>query len=165
MDALSGVSGQPHNIQSTPQSTPAVRTETAGEAPAAEQAAKEHPQRAAEFRHEPTESPGQYWLEPTAEGPAVRFEPPTAAGGAQDADRATDSDREAAGRTRCSTDAVDREIAALHRQVSRLEQQLMHAGPDQEEGLQKDLDAAKRELAYKDNDAYRRQHAVFTDLQ
>ncbi len=63
----------------------------------------------------------------------------------------------------CSTDKVDREIARLRQKQQQLQQKLNQTeDPQQQEALQKQLDAVARELQQKDNDAYRRQHAEFS---
>ncbi len=62
----------------------------------------------------------------------------------------------------CSTDRVDREIEQLKKRKEQLEQQLRTAAPEQAEAIQRKLDQVNRELARKDTDAYRRQHAVFS---
>lgn len=63
----------------------------------------------------------------------------------------------------CNTDKVDREIEKLKKKKSELERQL---GSETDEGRIKDLEnelaQVERELSQKDNDAYRRQHAVYT---
>ena len=62
----------------------------------------------------------------------------------------------------CSTDRVDREIEQLKKRKEQLEQQLRSAAPEQAETIQRKLDQVNRELARKDNDSYRLQHAVFS---
>ncbi len=64
--------------------------------------------------------------------------------------------------TTCNTDAVDREIEQLKKRQEELEQQLRAAAPEQAEALRQQLDQVEREVAQKDNDSYRRQHAVFS---
>lgn len=64
--------------------------------------------------------------------------------------------------TTCNTDMVDREIEQLKQQQEQLEQQLRAAAPEQADALQQQLSQVERELAQKDNDSYRRQHAVFS---
>ena len=60
------------------------------------------------------------------------------------------------------TGAVDRELESLRKEREQLEQQLRTAAPEQAEAVRRQLDQVTRELAQKDNDAYRRQHAVFS---
>lgn len=64
--------------------------------------------------------------------------------------------------TTCNTDAVDQEIEQLKQQQERLEEQLRAAAPEQAEAIRQQLDQVEREVAQKDNDSYRRQHAVFS---
>lgn len=64
--------------------------------------------------------------------------------------------------TVCDTGAVDRELESLRKEREQLEQQLRTAAPEQAEAIRQQLDQVTRELAQKDNDAYRRQHAVFS---
>ena len=64
--------------------------------------------------------------------------------------------------TTCDTGKVDRELENLRKRQEELTQQLRAAAPEQAEELQRQLDQVNRELAQKDNDAYRRQHAVFS---
>jgi len=65
----------------------------------------------------------------------------------------------------CNTDKVDREIEKLKKQQQELEQRL---GTETDEAKIKDLEhqlaQVERELKQKDNDTYRRQHAVYTQL-
>lgn len=64
--------------------------------------------------------------------------------------------------TVCDTGRVDKELENLRKKQEDLTQQLRSASPEQAEDLQRQLDQVSRELAQKDNDAYRRQHAVFS---
>lgn len=145
----------------------------------------------AEFRHEEPQSAGRYWVEPSEHGPAARFDPPTGetpdAGGepveaASEVPGPARSSVESAARpdekpevaedkptepnlTRCSTDKVDGEIDNLRQKAAALKQQLNgETAEARQSELERQLDAVTRELAQKDNDAYRRQHAQFTDL-
>lgn len=65
----------------------------------------------------------------------------------------------------CNTDQVDREIKQLKKKQQELEQRL---GTETDEAKTKDLERqlaqVERELKQKDNDAYRKQHASFTQL-
>lgn len=63
-----------------------------------------------------------------------------------------------------NTDAVDREIEKLKKKKQQLEQQIRKASGDEEKTkeLEKKLAQVESELAQKDNDTYRRQHAVVT---
>lgn len=62
--------------------------------------------------------------------------------------------------TTCNTDAVDRELEMLRAKAQKLEQAARGAGADNE--TKTELADVERELAMKDNDAYRRAHARFT---
>lgn len=64
--------------------------------------------------------------------------------------------------TTCDTGEVDRELENLRKRQEDLTQQLRSAAPEQAEAIQRRLDQVSRELARKDNDSYRRQHAVFS---
>lgn len=61
-----------------------------------------------------------------------------------------------------NTDAVDREIKKLREKKEQLEQQIKAASDDPEKTreLERKLADVEMELNQKDNDAYRRQHAV-----
>ena len=63
-----------------------------------------------------------------------------------------------------NTDAVDREIEKLKKKKQQLEQQIRKASGDEEKTkeLEEKLAQVESELAQKDNDTYRRQHAVVT---
>lgn len=62
-----------------------------------------------------------------------------------------------------STDAVDREIQALKRKREELVRQIStETDEGKRKGLEQKLAQVERELAQKDNDAYRRQHTVFS---
>lgn len=170
----------------------AQQAETAAKLPAPEQPeqSKEGPAPAAQFLHEEPESPGRYWIERSDQGVAVRFDPPTQpetadAAGSTESSRAAEPPAESTKQPkppapehdepsgepeepegmRCSTDRVDKEIQAVRARAAALAQQLSAAKDDAERAdIQRELDAANRELAQKDNDAYRRQHAQFTAL-
>ena len=63
----------------------------------------------------------------------------------------------------CNTDKVDREIEKLKKRKAELEQQI-HSETDEgkRKNLEKERAQIERELSQKDNDAYRRRHAVYT---
>ncbi|MDE7478421.1 MAG: hypothetical protein K2M91_10805 [Lachnospiraceae bacterium] len=63
-----------------------------------------------------------------------------------------------------NTDQVDKEIKNLKEEKKQLEQQLKAASADEEKtkNLEKKLAQVEAELSQKDNDTYRRQHAVVT---
>lgn len=64
--------------------------------------------------------------------------------------------------TTANTDKVDRELEQLKKQQEQLEKQLRTAEPEQAETIRQQLNQVQRELAQKANDAYRRQHTVFS---
>lgn len=62
-----------------------------------------------------------------------------------------------------NTDEVDRELESLKEKQRQLETQIKSADNDKKaEQLRKQLAAVQRELALKDNDAYRRSRTVFS---
>ena len=69
----------------------------------------------------------------------------------------------ARGKEKCTTDTdqVDREIKQLREKKKQLEQQLERAAGDEKKcrELEKQLAQINDQLAHKDNDTYRRQHA------
>ena len=106
---------------------------------------------------EKQEPSGRYWLGPDEDGrPKVYFDDP---------ERTDDEPSDARKAERCtgSTDQVDREIERLKKRKETLEQQIS-AQTDEAKirELERKLAQAERELAQKDNDAYRRQHTVFS---
>ena len=63
----------------------------------------------------------------------------------------------------CNTDKVDREIENLTKQKQELEQQINRETDESKmEDLKAKLAQIEKELSQKDNDTYRRQHAVYT---
>ncbi len=63
----------------------------------------------------------------------------------------------------CNTDAVDREIEKLKSKQQDLNQQLQSETDETKRNLlEKKMAQIERELSQKDNDAYRKQHAVYT---
>ena len=98
--------------------------------------------------------------------PKVMYDDPKKADGAdkkrqpKSADSPEDDTEEVTG----NTDAVDREIEKLKKQKQQLEQQIRAASGDEEKTkeLEKKLAQVESELSQKDNDTYRRQHAVIT---
>ena len=106
---------------------------------------------------EKQEPSGRYWLGRDGDGrPKVCFDDPERVDGKPSGARKTD---------RCtgSTDQVDREIERLRRKKETLERQISARTDEAEiERLERKLAQVERELAQKDNDAYRRQHTVFS---
>ncbi len=66
-----------------------------------------------------------------------------------------------------NTDAVDREIRKLKEERQELEQRIRSASGDEKKvrELEKKLAQVEQELSQKDNDAYRRQHTVFSQTK
>ncbi|MDE6132938.1 MAG: hypothetical protein K2G04_06155 [Oscillospiraceae bacterium] len=62
----------------------------------------------------------------------------------------------------CDTDRVDGEIKRLREKQEQLEQKLRAAEGENAERIRKQLESVSAELAMKDNDAYRRQNAIFS---
>ncbi len=128
---------------------------------------------------EKQEPSGRYWLGQDEDGqPKVYFDAPErAADGPEQRDGLPDAggpgknkgadERKASGdkAEKCTgnTDRVDREIEKLKRKREELERQIdSETDAAKIEGLKKKLAQVEGELRQKDNDAYRRQHAVFS---
>lgn len=131
-----------------------------------------------EYVPEEKRSPsGRYWMGKGEDGsPKLYFDDPEHPEGAPKAPEATDAagDKDAKGAEKsgsdknaksctCSTDKVDREIEKLKKLKKELEQQI-HRETDETkvEELEAKLAQVEKELGQKDNDTYRRQHAVYT---
>jgi hypothetical protein len=131
---------------------------------------------------EPREPSGLYWMGRDEDGqPKIYFDDPERAADApeqpEDAPAAGEPDpagqgakgpegKKDKGETwECNTDKVDREIEKLKKQQQELEQRL---NSETDEAKIKDLEhqlaQVEQELKQKDNDTYRRQHAVYTQL-
>lgn len=81
------------------------------------------------------------------------------AGGPKENSKADDKEA----RCTTNTDRVDREIEQLREEQRQLQQQLRAAADSpQAASLEQRLTQVERELQQKDNDAYRRQHAVIS---
>lgn len=76
-----------------------------------------------------------------------------------------DGDKEGDETCTCNTDKVDAEIKKLKNKAAGLEQQIAQAkdDPAKQQKLEKQLQQVESEIRMKDNDAYRRQHAEFTN--
>lgn len=61
-----------------------------------------------------------------------------------------------------NTDNVDREIKQLKEQAKQLKQRINSTDGKERERLEKQLKSVQSELSQKDNDNYRRQHAVIS---
>ena len=124
---------------------------------------------------EKPEPSGRYRLGKDEDGkPKIYFDDPERAEDAPDASDASDRDKSAEGPEKsgsdkngqsctCNTDKVDREIEKLKKQKQELEQQINRETDESKiEDLKAKLAQIEKELSQKDNDTYRRQHAVYT---
>lgn len=73
------------------------------------------------------------------------------------------SDEKAVSSCTVNTDKVEAEIQRLKKKQAKLEQQLAQADERQQANLERQLAQVEAELRLKDNDAYRKQHAVVTE--
>lgn len=81
---------------------------------------------------------------------------------AGDAASSDDSDSSDGKKTYSSSEKVDQEIQKLKNQQSQLQSQVNGASdPDKKLELQQQLQQVQQQLALKDTDSYRRQHATF----
>ena len=115
---------------------------------------------------EKQEPSGRYWLGKDEDGkPKIYFDDPERADDGP-SDAPSPAKRAAGDKAeRCtgSTDQVDREIERLRRRKETLEQEIRSQADDAKiKELERKLAQVERELAQKDNDAYRRQHTVFS---
>ena len=118
---------------------------------------------------------GRYWPGKDQEGrPKIYFDDPRQPeedpaprpedGEGAEGPRAPEEDRK---EERCTADTgkVDRELEALRKHREELARRLgAETDETRREALERQLAQAERELAQKDNDAYRRRHTVFTPL-
>ena len=115
---------------------------------------------------EKQEPSGRYWIGRDEDGrPKICFDDPERADGTHsDAPApAKKSMGDKAERCTANTDQVDREIERLRRRKEMLERQISTQTDEAKiRELERKLAQAERELAQKDNDAYRRQHTVFS---
>ena len=124
---------------------------------------------------EKPEPSGRYWLGKDEDGkPKIYFDDPKRAEDTPDVSDSSGRDKSAKGPERsgsdkegqsctCNTDKVDREIEKLKKQKQELEQQINRETDESKiEDLKAKLAQIERELSQKDNDTYRRQHAVYT---
>ncbi len=147
MEAISGIISSGTHAAADVKAPPKIQR--AGEQP---QDSPITPERDEYIPEEPREPSGRYWLGRDTDGqPKVYFDNPEPA-----------SDGEAESCT-CNTDKVDHEIEKLKKEREELEREI-HAETDESKirALEKRLAQVERELRQKDNDAYRRQHAVFS---
>lgn len=126
---------------------------------------------------EKEEPSGRYWMGRDENGqPKIHFDAPEqpAADSREDLSPAHDSEKkperpaskEDGKKTEvcvCDTDKVDREIEKLKKKQEELKQQLgSETNEENVQALKKKVAQVEGELAQKDNDAYRRQHAQFS---
>ena len=114
---------------------------------------------------DPSEPIGLYRVERDEEGnPRVRFDAPEAGKDAPKGEGPSRKEPEVKKDTEtCDTSRVDREIEALKKRREQLKRQLESAAdPDKAQRLEQKLAQVEAELAQKDNDAYRRQNAVYS---
>lgn len=114
---------------------------------------------------DPQEPIGLYRVERDEEGnPKVRFDDPEAGKEPPEPEESSQPEKEKKGKiTTCDTSRVDREIEALKKRREQLKRQLESAAdPDKAQRLEQKLVQVEAELAQKDNDAYRRQNAVYS---
>lgn len=77
--------------------------------------------------------------------------------------KSDDDEHEKSESCTANTDKVDAELKRLKEKHKQLEQQLMSANDEEKKkSLEKQLAAVQSELIQKDNDSYRRSHAVFS---
>ncbi len=119
---------------------------------------------------EPQEPSGRYWLGRDEDGqPKIYFDDPErAAEGPEQANQGAKGPERNDGeeeRWACDTGKADREIEKLKRKRQELEQQLNTETDEAKvKDLERQLTQVEQELKQKDNDTYRKQHAVFTQL-
>jgi hypothetical protein len=131
---------------------------------------------------EPQEPSGRYWMGRDEDGqPKIYFDDPERAAdapeqqeGAPEAEEPDPADQDAKGPEgkkdkgevwECNTDKVDQEIEKLKKKQQELEQQLNTETDEAKiKDLERQLAQVERELKQKDNDTYRQQHAVYTQL-
>ena len=131
---------------------------------------------------EPQEPSGRYWMGKDEDGqPKIFFDDPERAADAprqpEDAPEAEEPKQAGQGAKgpegkknkdetwECNTDKVDREIEKLKKKQQELEQRLNSETDEAKiKDLERQLAQVEQELKQKDNDTYRRQHAVYTQL-
>lgn len=128
---------------------------------------------------EKQEPSGRYWIDKGEDGtPKVYFDAPAqAAPTPSEQQNGTDKavggsgekaeQKKASGKgeeiCRSSTDKVDREIEKLKKKLEELQRQLASETDEtKRQVLEQKLSQVTQELRQKDNDAYRRQHTVFS---
>lgn len=94
-------------------------------------------------------------------GPGLRFDAPEDVPVSGKAAPGNSSGSKAE-QTTTNTDSVDREIERLRARQEKLAGQLRSASPEDAERIQKRLSQLENELRQKDNDTYRKAHAVIS---
>ena len=90
------------------------------------------------------------------EKPKINFESP------EKSDKEADDMPEKSAGCTTNTDNVDREIKQLKEQAQQIKQRINSAEGKERVHLEKQLKSVQSELSQKDNDNYRRQHAVIS---
>ena len=119
---------------------------------------------------EKQEPSGRYYLGKDENGqPKIYFDDPEQDEGADSSEpKAADAPKEKAGGKKVetctgNTDQVDREIEKLKKKKEQLERQISSETDEtKKKGLEAKLSQVENELRQKDNDAYRRQHTIFS---
>lgn len=100
---------------------------------------------------------GIYAVSPDDEGnPKIDYNSP------EKADKEPEDMPEKSESCTTNTDNVDREIKQLKEQAQQISQRINSAEGKEREHLEKQLKSVQSELSQKDNDNYRRQHAVIS---
>jgi len=112
-----------------------------------------------------SDSAGIYSMEYDDEGnPIVNYDSPEEKkSDEREPEKSDDDKHEKSESCTANTDKVDAELKRLKKRREQLEQQLMSANDEKKKKmLEKQLAAVQNELNQKDNDSYRRSHAVFS---
>lgn len=144
---ISGAARQAAAVEGAPAARGAQRPEPEGRERAPKPVMDEY---VPEEKREPS---GRYWIGRDGDGqPKVYFDDPE-----------KEAPEDQAESCSCSTDQVDREIENLKRKREELERQISSETDDgRRRELERELAQVEGELRRKDNDAYRRQNAVFS---
>lgn len=120
------------------------------------------PERDEYIPEEEQEPSGRYWLGKDEDGQSrIYFDDPDQNKRADDPEKKASGDK--AKSCTGNTDKVDREIEKLKKKREELERQINAETDDAKiKELEQKLAQVESELRQKDNDAYRRQHAVFS---
>ena len=112
---------------------------------------------------EPQEPFGRYWVGKDEDGqPRIYFDDPERA---EDAPEQPEGKKDKDEVWECNTDKVDREIEKLKEKRQELEQCLNTETDEAKiKELESQLTQVEMEVEQKDNDTYRKQHSIFTQL-